>query len=38
MALKDEELKNTSLAQAGAAAGSGGYFTPADRLKDYAGG
>lgn len=38
MALRDEELKNTSLAQAGAAAGSGGYFTPADRLKDYAGG
>mgnify|MGYP007099690778 CR=1 FL=1 len=38
MALKDEELKNTSLAQAGAAAGSSGYFTPADRLKDYAGG
>lgn len=38
MALKDEELKNTSLAQAGAAAGSNDYFTPADRLKDYAGG
>lgn len=38
MALKDEELKNTSLAQAGAATGSGDYFTPADRLKDYAGG
>lgn len=38
MALKDEELKNTSLAQASAAAGSNDYFTPADRLKDYAGG
>lgn len=38
MALKDEELKNTSLAQASAAAGSSDYFTPADRLKDYAGG
>lgn len=38
MALKDEELKNTSLAQASAAAGNNDYFTPADRLKDYAGG
>ncbi len=37
MALKDEELKNTSLAQA-SAAGSGDYFTPADKLKEYAAG
>lgn len=34
---REEELKNTSLAQSSAAAGSTG-FDPAQRLKDYAGG